>query len=135
MESEQRDLSTTDERSMVLAELSNRHVKLYKELFGRGPTKARTRFFGRDGLICTLENSMTLAERKLVEMGEKQRMRDTRTYFQHASEDDFVAAVEDITGRKVRAFVSGMDVEADLASEVYYLEPEVPFEDGHPPAD
>jgi uncharacterized protein YbcI len=50
-------------------------------------------------------------------------MRDTRMFFQHATVDKFVEAVERITGRKVRAFVSGIDVEQDISSEVFYLEP------------
>ena len=31
-------------------------------------------------------------------------------------------AVEEITGRQVRAFVSGMDVVRDVATEVFYLD-------------
>jgi uncharacterized protein YbcI len=56
-------------------------------------------------------------------MGENQRLRDTRMFFQHASVDEFVGAVERITGRTVRGFVSGIDVEQDISSEVFYLEP------------
>jgi uncharacterized protein YbcI len=99
-------------------------VRLYKEQFGRGPTKARTEFAGPDTVLCTLENSLTPAERRLAEMGEHQRLRDTRLYFQHATEDELRGVVERVVGRKVRAFVSGMDTEQDVASEVFYLEPE-----------
>jgi uncharacterized protein YbcI len=74
-------------------------------------------------VICTLEESLTPAERKLVEMGEHQALRDTRMLFQHASDDEFVQAVEAITGRVVRAFVSGIDTQHDVSSEVFYLEP------------
>ena len=108
----------------VLQDVSNEMVRLYKTQFGRGPTKAKASFAGADTLICTLENSMTPAERNLVSMGEQQRMRDIRMFFQHATEDRFCQAVEQITGRKVRGFVSGMDVEKDIASEVFYLVPE-----------
>jgi uncharacterized protein YbcI len=112
----------TAERAPLL-EISNLMVRLYKELFGRGPTKARSNLAGRDILICTLEDSLTVAERKMVEMGEYQRLRDTRMYFQHASEDEFIAAVERTFHRKVRSFVSGMDVKKDVAIEVFYFEP------------
>jgi uncharacterized protein YbcI len=98
-------------------------VRLYKEHFGRGPTKARSAFAGPDILVCTLEDSMTPAERNLVAMGEEQRMRDVRTFFQYASEEKFVGAVEETFRRKVRGFVSGMDVKSDISSEVFYLEP------------
>ena len=43
-------------------------------------------------------------------------------FFQHACEDDFRESVERITGRKVRAFVSGIDTDTDVSSEVFYLE-------------
>lgn len=123
METDLVDVDSAEKRSTMLAELSNRHVRLYKDLFGRGPTKVRTNFLGRDALVCTLEDSMTPAERQLVEMGEAQRMRDVRMFFQHATHNDFVGTVEELTGRKVRAFVSGIDVHEDVSSEVYYFEP------------
>jgi len=98
-------------------------VRLYKEQFGRGPTRARTHFAGADVIVATLEDSMTPAERTLARLGEHQRLRDVRMFFQHATEPEFRRAVEEITGRKVRAFVSGMDVHEDIATEVFYLEP------------
>ncbi|MFP5387679.1 MAG: Na-translocating system protein MpsC family protein, partial [Thermoleophilia bacterium] len=96
-------------------------VRLYKEQFGRGPTKARTEFAGPDIVICTLEHSLTPAEQSLVQMGEHQRLRDTRMYFQHATEEKFRGVVERITGRPVRAFVSGIDTCVDVSSEVFHL--------------
>ena len=59
----------------VRAEISREMVRLYKELFGRGPTKARTEFAGPDIVICTLENTFTPAERSLAEMGERIKRR------------------------------------------------------------
>ena len=67
---------------------------------------------------------MTPAERNLVAMGEHQRLRDTRMFFQYASEDQFRESVEQITGRKVWAFVSGIDTQRDVSTEVFYLEAE-----------
>jgi uncharacterized protein YbcI len=104
------------------AEISREMVRLYKELFGRGPTKARTEFAGPDIVICSLENTFTPAERSLVELGEQQRLRDTRMYFQAASADKFTEVIERLTGRKVRGFVSGLDADVDICSEVFYLE-------------
>ena len=98
-------------------------VRLYKDLFGRGPTKAHTAYATPDLLVCTLEESLTAAERKLAEMGEHQALRDTRMLFQHASDDEFVRTVEAITGRVVRAFVSGIDTQKDVSAEVFYLAP------------
>ena len=103
--------------------ISNAIVRLYKDQLGRGPTKSRTNWAGPDIIICTLEQSMTPAEQSLVHMGEHGRLRDTRMFFQYATEPEFRAIVEGITGRKVRAFVSGIDTKHDVSVEVFYLEP------------
>jgi uncharacterized protein YbcI len=105
------------------AEISREMVHLYKDLFGRGPTKAKTDFLGPDAVCCTLEHSLTQAERALADMGEHQRLRDTRLYFQYATEEQFRGTIERILDRKVRAFISGMDTEQDVALEMFYLEP------------
>jgi uncharacterized protein YbcI len=108
----------------VRAEISREMVRLYKELFGRGPTKARTEFAGPDIIICSLEDTFTPAERSLAEMGEHQRLRDTRLYFQAATSEKFREIIERVTGRKIRAFISGLDANVDVCAELFYLEPE-----------
>lgn len=118
-----RELVIDPERVSVLAEISRKIVRLYKEQFGRGPTKVRTDFPTPDMVICTLENSLTPAERKLAEMGEHQRLRDTRLYFQHAAEEEFCAIIERLVGREVRGFISGIDTREDIAVELFYLAP------------
>jgi uncharacterized protein YbcI len=116
-------IGAADRRGLELQELTNAMVRLYKELFGRGPTKARTNYAGPDTVVATIENSLTAAERNMVALDEDQRVREIRMFFQHASEREFSETVEEITGRKVRAFVSGMDTQRDVAAEVFYLEP------------
>jgi uncharacterized protein YbcI len=118
------DTLEQDPTQSVTLQVSNEMVRLYKTQFGRGPTKARTAYAGRDTLVSTLEDSFTPAERSLVAMGEHQRLRDARMFFQYASETKFCEAVERITGRSVRGFVSGLDAEHDISTEVFYLQPE-----------
>jgi uncharacterized protein YbcI len=113
-----------EKRASVLAEISREMVRLYKEQFGRGPTKARTNFAGPDILVCTLEQSLTPVELRLAELGEHQRLRDTRTYFQHVTKDQFCGVIERVLDRRVRAFVSGMDTEQDVSAELFYLYPD-----------
>jgi uncharacterized protein YbcI len=116
---------TTHEKSSVQMQISNEIVRLYKEQFGRGPTKARTNWAGPDIVITVLEDTLTPAERNLVKMGEHQRLRDLRMFFQYASVPEFCEPVERLTGRKVRSFISGVDAEADGTSlEVFVLHPE-----------
>ncbi len=60
----------------------------------------------------------------MLALDEHQRVRETRMFFQHAVETEFIGTVERISGRRVRGFVSGMDTHQDISTEVFYLEPE-----------
>jgi uncharacterized protein YbcI len=122
-ETQEPRIGHADRQGLELQELTNAMVRLYKELFGRGPTKARTNYAGPDTLVATIQNSLTASERKMLALDEHQRVREIRMFFQHASEAEFSVTVEEITGRKVWAFVSGMDTHRDVAAEVFYLEP------------
>jgi uncharacterized protein YbcI len=107
----------------VLSAVSNAVVKLHKEQFGRGPTNSRADYAGRDVLVCTLENALLPAERALIQMGNDQGVRDSRTQLQAATEQLFVDAIEELTGRKVRAFASALDPGAGVVFEVWAFEP------------
>jgi uncharacterized protein YbcI len=109
-------------RSPML-ELANAMVRLYKEAFGRGPTKARAMLAGPDTLVVVLENSLTVAERNLARLGEHERLREIRLFFQHALENEFRKVVEEILGRRTLAFISGLDTRRDVAIELFTLEP------------
>ena len=107
----------------LLSSISNEMVRIYKESFGRGPTKTRTTWAGPDILLVTLESTLTPAERRLRELGEHQRLRELRMLFQYAEVTRFCAPVERITGRRVRSFVSGFDTVSDVATELFVLHP------------
>jgi uncharacterized protein YbcI len=125
MSGDERLEQTSDEqRTSVTAEISNTMVRLYKEQFGRGPTKARTLWCSDDVLTVILESTLTPAERNLAAMGEHQRLRDTRTFLQYATVREFCEPVEAITGRKVRSFLSAIDTEVEgLSIETFILHP------------
>jgi uncharacterized protein YbcI len=107
-----------------LAEISRAMVQVYKDQFGRGPTKVRTFYAGPDAVVCLLEHTFTPAERNLQALGEHQRLRDIRLLFQYAERSRYTAPIEHITGRRVRAFISGIDTSSDIASELFVFEPE-----------
>jgi uncharacterized protein YbcI len=113
----------------LMQEVSTAMVSLHKEQFGRGPTKAQSHFAGPDALLCVMEDALLPAERAMVAMGEQQRVRDTRMFFQVATADRFIAAVEQITGRTVRAFASATDPDRQVVMENFIFEPE-PHGDG-----
>src|SRR3954469_19481428 len=87
------------------AAISNLVVRLFAEYTGRGPTKARTTI--RDNVVlCMTEDNMTKAERRLVQEGEDELVVTIRRRFQRTMQDDLVAGIEVLTGRKVVSFLS-----------------------------
>jgi uncharacterized protein YbcI len=108
----------------VLMEISREIVRVFKDQFGRGPTSARAAWAGPDAIVVVLEDTLTPAERNLVRLGEHERLREMRMFFQYASVRELCEPVERLTGRTVRAFVSGIDTNADgLAVETFVLHP------------
>ena len=105
-----------------LQAVSNAMVRLHKEQFGRGPTRARAEFAGPNTLVCVLEEALLPAELKLVELGDPERVREARIAFQAATAEEFIAAVEQIVYRKVRAFASGIDAENNVIFETFQFE-------------
>jgi uncharacterized protein YbcI len=116
----------------LLAGVSNAMVALHKEQFGRGPMSARSHFAGPNVLVCVLEDALLPAERKLVQMGDHERVRETRLAFQVATSDEFVRAVEQIVGRKVRAFASATDAAQNVVFENFVFEPDATGDGGAP---
>jgi uncharacterized protein YbcI len=108
--------------------ISNEIVHLHSEYYGRGPSKAKT-YIQDDLVVVVLEETFTLAERTLIDRGEAEPIHDIRRRFQHVMGEQFKAIVEDATGRPVRAFMSELSVEEDVAVEVFLLG-EAPSGDG-----
>ncbi len=112
-----------EQGTTALQAVSNAMVTLHKEQFGRGPTSSRANFAGPDALMCVLRDVLLPAELKMVEMGDGQRVRESRTAFQAATASDFVARVEEIVFRKVIGFASAVDPDSNIVFECFYFEP------------
>jgi uncharacterized protein YbcI len=109
----------------VKTAISNEMVRIYKEKFGRGPTKARTEWAGPDAIVVLLEETLTPIEQDLLRAGQERQLRDTRIFLQYATVADFCNPVERITGRRVRSFISGIDTQVEgLSTETFILYPE-----------
>lgn len=103
--------------------ISREIVRLHARLFGRGPTRAKT-YLTSSYAMCVLEDVFTRAEKTLVEAGNVEQVHATRSAFQDAVSGDFIALVESITGRQVRAFLSQIHLEPELAVELFLFEPD-----------
>jgi uncharacterized protein YbcI len=113
------DASRTD--GALSAEITKAVVGVFRNYTGRGPTKART-FLNENTVHVLLEDTMTTAEHQLAVDGEEEFVLDIRRKFQKTMRDDLVAAVEELGGRKVVAFMSDNTIEPDMALESFVLE-------------
>ena len=114
------------EAGSPLLAVSNAMVKLYKEMFGRGPTKARAQFAGPDLVVVLLENTLTAAERNLVALGQYERLHELRLIAHHALEGELRSMAEQTLGRRALSVMSALDVHRDVSAELLTLEPLTP---------
>lgn len=106
----------------LLAEVTNSIVQLHRSHYGKGPTRSKS-YLLDDVLICVMRDVLTTVERTLLDAGERSKVRETRLAFQDAMKDRFIEAVEQVVGRPVLGSTTQILVEADVAIEVFLLEP------------
>jgi uncharacterized protein YbcI len=119
-------------RGETLAQISTGLVQLHSRYYGKGPTKAKTHMVNGT-VVSILRGGFTTVERTLIDTGEIDSVYRMRRSFQQAMENEFRQVVEEATGRNVIAYMSSINVDPDLAVEIFVLEP---AEDTEPaPAD
>jgi uncharacterized protein YbcI len=107
----------------VRSAISQAIVRIHADAYGKGATQAKTYAF--DNLIVTvLRDVFTTVERTLIELDRPDTVREVRTTFQTMMRDSFVAAVEELTGRRVESFMSQIDPASGMGVEVFVLVPE-----------
>ena len=106
----------------LLAEITNRIVAFMREHYGRGPVKAKT--YVLDNLIvCVLtDGGFTAIERTMMGGGEPERVLEMRRDFQRMMKERYSEMIEELTGRKVLAFLSQAHVEPDLTIEIFLMD-------------
>ena len=89
----------------LLAEISTRIVAILREHYGRGPMKAKT--YAIDDLIVVVMrgSGFTSLEQTIMESGEPDRVVAMRHDFQRMMTKRFTETIEELTGRKVLAFL------------------------------
>jgi uncharacterized protein YbcI len=109
----------------LLSEITNRIVAFMREHYGRGPIKAKT--YVLDNLIvCVLSNGLTAIEKTMLDSGEPERVLELRRDFQRMMKIRYSAMIEELTGRRVLAFLSQAHVEPDLTVEMFLMDGPVP---------
>ena len=106
----------------LLAAISNRIVQIQREHYGRGPMKAKT--YALDDLVVVVMRGtgFTPLEKTMMDSGDPDRIVEMRHEFQHMMTRRFTDSIEELTGRKVLAFLSQAHVEPDLTLEIFFVD-------------
>jgi uncharacterized protein YbcI len=117
--------TTTDgdlARDRVKAKISDEIVRLFAAHTGHGATRAWTTI-DDDLIVCVLQDVLSKGEQNLVRSGERETVLQARSAYQEMMSREAVEAVEELSGRTVKAFTSANHLEPDLAVEIFVLEP------------
>jgi uncharacterized protein YbcI len=96
-------------------------VGIHTRYLGRGPRSAST-FHHGNVIVTLMYDVLTHAENVLRETGQSEAVAYMRHRFQETMHADFREAVERLSGHKVTAFISGNDLDRDVAAEVFILD-------------
>jgi uncharacterized protein YbcI len=113
----------TDRIASRSLEVSNAISRLHKQFIGRGPTNSRTAIDG-NLVVCLLEGGFTRAEQTLNDNDKQDLVVAGRVGLQESMRQAMIAAVQEITGRRVRSFMSANDLEHNLQTEIFVLSSE-----------
>jgi uncharacterized protein YbcI len=114
--------SSRSESIALTRKISAAMITLYSEVYGHHRTTAST-YINGDVVVCILENILSSSEQELVAAGGAGEVLEGRVAFQTDRQDEFSAAVERLTRRRVVAFLSGNQVSPGIACELFFLEP------------
>jgi uncharacterized protein YbcI len=109
----------------LLEAVSNMVVRVYADHVGRGPTKARA-YADRDIVVCVMEDTLTKAERTLVDSGRWQAVKQVRDALQEMMRDDLATGIEALTGRRVLAHTGTSTLDPDVTSDLFILDGQGP---------
>ena len=106
----------------LLAAISTSIVGILREHYGRGPMKAKT--YALDDIIVVVMrgSGFTALEQTIMDSGEPQRVVELREEFQRMMAARYKLTIEELTGRKVVAFLSQAHVEPDITLEIFFID-------------
>jgi len=106
----------------LLAQISTSIVGILREHYGRGPMKAKT--YALDDIIVVVMrgSGFTPLEQTIMDSGEPDRVIAMREDFQRVMAQRYRATIEELTGRKVLAFLSQAHVEPDITMEIFFVD-------------
>ena len=93
-----------------------------REHYGRGPTKAKTYVLDDIIVVVMRDSGLTALEQTIMDSGEPDRIVDMREDFQRTMAVRYTQTIEQLTGRKVVAFLSRANVEPDITIGIFFLD-------------
>jgi uncharacterized protein YbcI len=111
----------TESGQSLLLQISNAMVRMQKEFFGKGPTKAKSYMFD-DMLLVVMREGLTTAEKTMLEFGHPNQVRQFRQLFQDEMTEKLTGMVEDLTGRQVVNYQSQVLFDPDMSLEIFVFE-------------
>jgi uncharacterized protein YbcI len=106
----------------LLAAISTRIVAVLRDHYGRGPMKAKTYAFDDIVVVVMRGSGFTPLEKTIMDSGEPDRVVAMRHDFQRLVTRQFTDAIEELTHRKVLAFLSQAHVEPDITMEIFFVD-------------
>lgn len=110
-----------DPQGSIRARISNAMVGIKKELYGRGPTGAKT-YLNDAYVFVVLEGGLTRNEETMLAGGEDDLVRTFRLRFQAIMTETATKAIEEITGRRVLTYHSQIVFDPIRAFEIFVLD-------------
>ena len=108
----------------LLSAISTSIVGILREHYGRGPMKAKTYVLDDIIVVVMRGSGFTPLEQTIMNSGEPDRVIAMREDFQRVMAARYKQTIEELTGRHVRAFMSGSSAAGDASVEVFLLDQE-----------
>ena len=106
----------------LLSAISTSIVRILREHYGRGPMKAKTYVLDDIIVVVMRGSGFTPLERTIMDSGEPDRVIAMREDFQRVMASRYKQVIEELTGRKVLAFLSQAHVEPDITMEIFFVD-------------
>jgi uncharacterized protein YbcI len=106
----------------LLAAISSQTVSILREHYGRGPMKAKTYVIDDLVVVVMRGSGFTPLEKTIMDSGNPDRVVEMRHDFQRVMKSVFVSTIEELTHRRVVAFLSQAHVDPDITMEIFFVD-------------
>ncbi len=117
-----KDGGEDQEARSLPARVSQTVVRTIKDLYGRGPTHAKT-YLCDEYVFCVLTGALTRDEETMIRGGQQEAVRDYRLRFEAVIRPELIRRVEDVLERKIINYHSQILFDPDLLVEIFVLDP------------